>query len=313
MTIGLVSIILLAIGAKFWSDNSKAIGVTWFNDIKCKPDVTCEVDSDDKVWNSPEDVKISSGYQNSVARRSTDLIARIIIAETSGNITSPPSLVLHGTFKNHPQDPTFGGLWLDSKNTAWIAFRGTLSSTLREWQDDFQYNQESLPASKIKSAALQSTFTLLNDSGSTAQVHSGFMDVYKMFRTNLMKALKDINPNNIVISGHSLGGGVATLCAVDLASVYPDKVVSYTFAAPRVGNSQLCSLIEQRLKIYRIVNSCDLVPTLPPSVCPNFTNPQIPFFYQHCGQLVSFTSNWKSIGNNHELAVYIDGLQKISI
>ena len=134
-----------------------------------------------------------------------------------------------------------------------------------------------------------------------------------MFRTNLLKALKDINPNNIVISGHSLGGGVSTLCAVDLASVYPGKVVSYTFAAPRVGNSELCSLIDKRLNIYRIVNSCDVVPTLPSSVSPNFANPELPFFYQQCGHLLSFTSNWKSIGNNHELAVYIDGLQKISI
>ena len=311
MTIGLVTIILSIIAMNFISENSKAVRISWFNDIQCNPNITCPVPSDDKLWNNTEDVHISkgrAGYQNSVARRCTDLIARIVIAEKTAQISSPPSLVLHGTFHNYEQDPNFGGLWLDSKNTAWIAFRGTLSGTLREWQDDFTYNQESLPSSKSKSAALQRTF-VLDDGTGTAQVHSGFMDVYNMFRKDLLKTLKDINPDKIVISGHSLGGGVSTLCAVDLASTYPGKVVSYTFAAPRVGDSQLCKLIDERLSIYRIVNNCDIVPTLPYSVCPNFDTPNSPFFYQQCGIPFVFTSNWKSIGNNHELAVYVNGLQ----
>ncbi len=180
--------------------------------------------------------------------------------------------------------------------------------SLKEWQDDFTYNQKSLPGSKVNSAALQSTFALQDGTG-VGQVHSGFMDLYNIFRADLLKVLKDINPTNIVITGHSLGGGIATLCAVDLTSIYPGKVVSYTFAAPRVGNSQLCTLIDQKLSIYRIVNICDIVPTLPPSVCPNFIVPDLPFFYQQCGIPFVFTSNWKSIGNNHELAVYMNGLK----
>ena len=314
MMIGLVSITMSVIAVTLINSGSQAVGYTWFNDLQCPPNIACPVHSDDKLWsNSAKDVQIvkgRTGYQESVARRCADLVSRVAAAEKTSHVTTPPTLTLQGTFNNHPQDPTFGGLWSDDKGTIWLAFRGTLSDTLREWQDDFTYNQESLPASKLKAAASQKTF-MVRGTSDIASVHAGFMDVYNMFRTDLLAALKTLQPKQIVVTGHSLGGGVSTLCAIDLASIYPRAVVSYTFAAPRVGNAQLCTLIDQRLSLYRIVNSSDVVPTLPPSVCPNFNSPKSPFLYQQCGFPFSFTLNWKSVSNNHELGVYIAGLEKI--
>ena len=314
MMVGLVSIIASVIAVTIISSNSQAVSYTWFNDLQCPPDTYCPVPSDDSLWgNNAKDVQIvkgRAGYQKSVARRCADLISRVVAAEKTAHVTSPPTLTLQGTFNNHPQDPTFGGLWSDSKRTVWLAFRGTLSNTLREWQDDFTYNQESLPASKLKAAASQKLF-MIKGSSNTAKAHAGFMDVYNMFRSDLLAALKTLQPTKIIVTGHSLGGGVSTLCAVDLASIYPGAVVSYTFAAPRAGDLQLCALIDQRLSLYRIVNSSDVVPTLPPSVSPNFNVPKSPFLYQQCGIPFSFTLNWKSIVNNHELGVYIAGLKEI--
>ena len=42
----------------------------------------------------------------------------------------------------------------------------------------------------------------------------------------------------ILITGHSLGGAIATIFAADLISIGYDNTIIYTFGAPRVGNSQ---------------------------------------------------------------------------
>jgi len=40
------------------------------------------------------------------------------------------------------------------------------------------------------------------------------------------------------ISGHSLGGAIATLAAYEISRLYPDHaVIIYTFGSPRVGNA----------------------------------------------------------------------------
>ena len=189
-----------------------------------------------------------------------------------------------------------------------MAFRGTLNTTLKEWNDDFTYNQENLPKAK-KSAVLQKALLVQGDTSVPPGVHAGFLDVYNNFKDNLLKALAGLAQiNKIIVTGHSLGGGVSTLCATQLASLYPEKVISYTFAAPRSGDSQLCELIKRTFTLHRIVNTTDVVPTLPPSVSPNFQDPKNPYFYQHCGNLITFTLNWKSIVNNHTMGVYTEGL-----
>jgi len=64
------------------------------------------------------------------------------------------------------------------------------------------------------------------------------------------------------------------------------------------------------LPLYRIVNTSDVAPTFPVSVSPNFDDPENPFIYDHCGNAVYFTDNWKSLVNNHTLAVYVNWLDK---
>jgi hypothetical protein len=68
--------------------------------------------------------------------------------------------------------------------------------------------------------------------------------------------------------GHSLGGALSTLCALDLAKRgYTVKLI--TWASPRVGDAQFVSCVQkaverQRLQIARFVNGHDPVPYLPP-------------------------------------------------
>ncbi|KAJ1475070.1 class 3-domain-containing protein [Baffinella frigidus] len=89
-------------------------------------------------------------------------------------------------------------------------------------------------------------------------VHLGFLRAYLSVRLRLVEVLKatmtaseseksvvDRLKNaagaedgwEILVTGHSLGAALATLCAVDLAVLMPEtKVRMYNFGSPRVGN-----------------------------------------------------------------------------
>src|SRR5688572_20852694 len=67
------------------------------------------------------------------------------------------------------------------------------------------------------------------------------------------------------ITGHSLGGALATLMAFRLKPLTPNVVGLYTFGAPRVGNKEFRSaFLSKGFKYGRWVNDRDPAPVLPP-------------------------------------------------
>ena len=73
------------------------------------------------------------------------------------------------------------------------------------------------------------------------QVHRGFYDAWQALKTgvmqNIARALEGTTHGTLYITGHSLGGAIATLAAYDISQEYKDhRLVLYTFGSPRVGN-----------------------------------------------------------------------------
>jgi len=71
---------------------------------------------------------------------------------------------------------------------------------------------------------------------------------------------------SVTVCGHSLGGALATLLALDLAAntVFSHPVI-YTYGSPRTGDSLFASTFDQVVtNSYRIENRLDIVPKLPP-------------------------------------------------
>jgi hypothetical protein len=71
--------------------------------------------------------------------------------------------------------------------------------------------------------------------------------------------------NSLTVCGHSLGGALATLQALDVAanSRFKNPTV-YTYASPRTGNPQFASTYNGMVpNTIRIANRVDLVPMLP--------------------------------------------------
>jgi triacylglycerol lipase len=281
-SIGLYSLIFLIISLIFFKNQSKAISYTWLNDLGCGQK-WCKSDTRSLLYPS----QISpNNYQKDIATYCADLIIRLDPKRTTdGNVSLPKHLTLKLKLLNKPGDPLFGILCDgNNDNTAWLIYRGT--SKLQEWIQDFTYNQ--VP---YKDWGL---------------VHKGFWDIYINNRDKIFDALKTMKANKVIVSGHSLGGGVAILTGVDLhQSRYGYDVEIYTFASPRVGNSAYCNKVNSiGPKVYRIVNTVDIVPTLPFGAVPNFKNYNNPWFYSDCGEIHDFTNNMKSIINNHLMANY---------
>ena len=101
-------------------------------------------------------------------------------------------------------------------------------------------------------------------------VHTGFKVAWDEIRDEVFEAVasaKQQNPDfKIVVTGHSLGGALATL-----ASGYLRKanyaLDMFTYGAPRVGNQAFASFItSQKGREYRITHLDDIVPKLPPMI-----------------------------------------------
>ena len=107
------------------------------------------------------------------------------------------------------------------------------------------------------------------------KVHTGFLDA---FTKNIDAAGKTVEatvreilnqpeakdgqdaPLPLFITGHSLGGALALVATKLIA---PDVTgACYTFGAPRIGNYEFFRFI--KTPVYRIVNSADVVPRVPP-------------------------------------------------
>jgi triacylglycerol lipase len=238
-----------------------------------------------------------------VARFLADLIVRISRA-VNEPFTEPHTLKNELLMYDSNKNPIFGVLW-SNDDIAYIAFRGTMKP--QEWMQNFTYQQTSFPKSnKIK----QQHALFLNNSKNSPNIHSGFLEVYNNFRNNLINKIKELKPTQVLIAGHSLGGAIATICGLDLKILGYNTIV-YNFATPRVGDDKFCDLINKyNLPLYRVVNTSDVAPTFPVAVSPNFDDPEKPFNYNHCGDAIYFTDNWKSIINNHTLGVYVNWLDK---
>lgn len=117
------------------------------------------------------------------------------------------------------------------------------------------------------------------------RVHVGFSTSYTSIRQHVMNLLRqrlnkceeERRTAHVYITGHSLGGAIATLFALDVASgalssgaggiAQPVTPIVYTFGSPRLGNAAFRSIYNTLVpNTFRIVCSKDLVPTLPPSI-----------------------------------------------
>ncbi|KAI0279341.1 Alpha/Beta hydrolase protein [Russula aff. rugulosa BPL654] len=87
------------------------------------------------------------------------------------------------------------------------------------------------------------------EKNNTASVHAGFLISYNSVRAVVVHVVRDqllAFPNyTVVISGHSLGGSLASIAAVSVKSNIPSAAVRlFTYGQPRTGNAAYADLVE---------------------------------------------------------------------
>lgn len=148
-----------------------------------------------------------------------------------------------------------------------VAFRG--SQEIKDWQTNF--------STRLKKFALTTQMEALEEdiTPPRGQVHRGFQSAWDSVERSIVRQIQQWNEGRTVqfpllLTGHSLGGALATVAAASLVKrKFPIQGL-YTFGQPRVGDWIFASEINMALKgrVFRFVNNNDIVPHIPPPYLP---------------------------------------------
>ena len=189
----------------------------------------------------------------------------------------------------------------ESDRTAFVAFRGTDS-----WKDAL-----------LDAAVVKKTLPFMRDTDPDARVHAGFLSQYRAAVDAVKEYLaRHADRSRTLVTGHSLGGAVATLCAALLRDELGEaRCRCYVFGCPRVGNSAFVSRVDELLDLRRFVVGYDPVANIPTRVR-----------WRHAGKRVWYINGtrvrsrqgdpWTNAVNlpnlfcvqDHEMAGYIDSV-----
>jgi hypothetical protein len=153
---------------------------------------------------------------------------------------------------------------LQSDQHVVVAFRGTENPAtldgLKDWLLTNAMNLLVLPEGRLG--------TDFAAAGVGARFHKGFLDalaeIWDPIESSLMSEL-DRKQRPVWLTGHSLGGALATLAAWLCARRFIDVHQIYTYGAPMIGNATAMEAFDRELrgKIFRYVDTIDPIPLLP--------------------------------------------------
>ncbi|PHT85498.1 hypothetical protein T459_07604 [Capsicum annuum] len=200
----------------------------------------------------------------------TAMEAWALLATSLGHPTFIKSEFDKLCFLDNKSTDTEATLWRDSaRKRLVVAFRGTEQTKWKDLVTDLMLVPAGLNPERIG-----------GDFKEEVQVHSGFLSAYDSVRIRLISLIKkaidyrddDLDlPNkwHVYVTGHSLGGALATLLALELSSSQLAKrgairVTMYNFGSPRVGNKKFAEVYNEKVKdSWRVVNHRDIIPTVP--------------------------------------------------
>ena len=145
-------------------------------------------------------------------------------------------------------------LYQAETDNLYVVFRGSDQTT--DWINNFQFRQQVYPYG--------------DEMSTDVRFHRGFMTAYFSVRDRLQAEIRKYPNAAITVTGHSLGGAVATIATLDLqyniTQVTGQSIQLYTFGAPRVGNQALINSFQQRVpQSHRFVYGWDIVTRIPRS------------------------------------------------
>jgi len=129
-------------------------------------------------------------------------------------------------------------------------------------------------------------------------VHRGFMKAFAVVQVKIFAAMTRARENNkkLYLTGHSLGGALATIAAADSNfHIGPTPIEAiYTYGMPKTSNKTAANYINLNfgLRFFRFVNDRDIVTRIPPGS-------------RHVGRLIHFDEHGeiKNTSSNAETTI----------
>ena len=128
------------------------------------------------------------------------------------------------------------------KVVAFLVFRGTEPTDFRDIKTDIK--------AKLVDVEID---------GMPVQMHGGYIEAFNGVRQELETVLSNLPHDQLIMTGHSLGGALAIVATRLLASDVAGAC--YTFGAPPVGAVEVSNNL--KTPVYEIINEIDIVPRLP--------------------------------------------------
>ncbi|KAL0573172.1 hypothetical protein V5O48_008782 [Marasmius crinis-equi] len=148
-----------------------------------------------------------------------------------------------------------------STETIVVSHQGTNSKDLLSILNDAQLALKDISTKRFTSAK-----------GKSIEIHDGFQKTFERTADEVLAAVKrglaEFKSTKVHVTGHSLGGSIATLEALLLRQELDSSIEIETtvFGLPRVGNKEFADFVDEMLgnTFARISNQDDPVPRLPP-------------------------------------------------
>ncbi len=179
-------------------------------------------------------------------------------------------------FISNPATDTHCMIALDHGRVV-VAFRG--SNSKKNWASNTKVRRRGIDDRRHFFLFNLPGVRLLQDTAGPL-IHSGFMSAYlplwDRVRAGVRRALAAASvTDHVYVTGHSLGGAMATLAALDLATQLGLRVTMHNFGSPRVGNYAFAKAYDKVVPdSYRVVSDGDVVTGVP----------KLLFMYTHIGR-----------------------------
>ena len=203
-------------------------------------------------------------------------ISKIALLDLSKN---SPSGKLHTFIDDKVSDIQVGITINDIDKRICIVFRG--SESIKDWCHNMNMR-------KI-------------DIKDNIKVHKGFYNqlynngVYDKLLLEVKELLIKNHEYSLYLTGHSLGGALATLCGFMFSQELKNKITVISFASPRVGNLEWMKEFEKQENLihYRITNDRDIITVVPA------------YKYYHTGIMIRlFENSYKIIRDYNKMPWY---------
>jgi len=284
-----ICLVLYTIWIVLWS---KAVSFIFTNNEYCSENLCLYTTGFDPLgdYRLPQSME---EYSPKTGLYCLSLIQYVYDAQHDEMLKLPRGFKRYASLQNRLDKNRNIGYILGQGNVLWVIFRGTL--TMSDIENDIVVRQVSFGSDGV-------------------MVNKGAFDIYSSFRSKLLSFIDYLTFSTVIITGHSLGGSLATLAMYDICKKFSTskQIIVYTYASPRVGNIQFTAELKSMRNVcYRVVNTADIFPQVPLPIAFRPWRPTRPVYYDHYGKVYSFTDNKKNYTYNHSIGTYITHLNNV--